>query len=232
MQLLRVWWPQICFAYNCGPLIWSIVAFRNSLVRTTLDRTLEPRSLGRHSPHACKWGGPRGPASRHASVPASGQVGDSCTLPPCPLLLSVLTLQVYHSLDKMTSHFMHWFPAIVSWATRWHPPPPLAAALAASPALRQRWESSGPWELVVLPIFPYLLWAVCYYVKIFVISSDRIRERGCECPCAPPAPASCSLAGWGHLPSCGLDPPTCPPACHLSCPQPAPSLPPAWPPPA
>eukprot|EP00887_Chlorella_sp_A99_P004760 scaffold4.g4760.t1 len=127
LLLAQLWlWPtsvpliRVCFAFNCGPLLWSIVLFRNSLV--------------------------------------------------------------FHSLDKITSHFMHWFPALVSWATRWHPSPTLqaraAAALDADPALRAQWEAAGLWELCLLPMLPYLLWAVLYYIKIFVVSSQRIRDRG------------------------------------------------------
>lgn len=33
-------------------------------------------------------------------------------------------------------------------------------------------------ELMLLPLGPYLLWAVAYYLKVFVISSDRISQRG------------------------------------------------------
>lgn len=123
LLLAQLWlWPtsvpliRVCFAFNCGPLLWSIVLFRNSLV--------------------------------------------------------------FHSLDKITSHFMHWFPALVSWATRWHPSPTLQAALDADPALRAQWEAAGLWELCLLPMLPYLLWAVLYYIKIFVVSSQRIRDRG------------------------------------------------------
>lgn len=125
LLLANLWvWPQsvglakVAFAFALGPLLWSIIAFRNSLV--------------------------------------------------------------YHSLDKVTSLFLHFFPACVAWAHRFHPPPALAAALAADAELRGRWEAGSAWELCVLPMGPYLLWAVLYGLKIFVISSQRIAERNYE----------------------------------------------------
>jgi hypothetical protein len=86
-----------------------------------------------------------------------------------PLLWSILAFRnsiVPHSLDKMTSHFMHWFPACVCFAARWHPSDAMQAHLRASPAARAHWESASLGELVLLPLLPYLAWAVFYYVKV------------------------------------------------------------------
>lgn len=94
------------FAMNLGPLIWSIVAFRNSLV--------------------------------------------------------------YHSLDKMTSHFLHWFPACVSYATRWHPRAVMLDHLTQDAAARLEWESASFTSLFLLPLLPYLAWVVLYYLKVWV----------------------------------------------------------------
>jgi hypothetical protein len=33
-------------------------------------------------------------------------------------------------------------------------------------------------SLVLVPMVPYAAWAVAYYLKIFVISAQRIKERG------------------------------------------------------
>ncbi|KAL6776746.1 hypothetical protein ACKKBF_B30760 [Auxenochlorella protothecoides x Auxenochlorella symbiontica] len=123
--LIQLWlfptsiaWIKVTFALNLGPLVWSIVAFRNSLVP--------------------------------------------------------------HSLDKMTSHFLHWFPACVSYAARWHPPSQVVDYLASSAEARRAWESTSLRELFFLPLVPYLIWAVLYYLKVFVISSSRIEQRGYE----------------------------------------------------
>ena len=109
---------KVTFAFALGPLLWSILAFRNSLV--------------------------------------------------------------FHSLDKFTSFWLHWFPATVCFAFRWHPPPPMAQLLASDPSARARWDSASPWELCVLPMGPYIAWATLYYLKIFLVSSRKIRERGYE----------------------------------------------------
>lgn len=67
---------------------------------------------------------------------------------------------------QVTSHFLHFFPACVSWAARFHPSPALLARLEASPEDRQRWESARLQELSLLPMLPYCLWAVLYYAKV------------------------------------------------------------------
>lgn len=124
---------QACFAFSLGPLAWSILTFRNSLV--------------------------------------------------------------YHSVEKVTTLFLHLYPACVMWATRWYPGAEVQAARARHPAYAAAWEEAGGLQLVALPMVPYLLWGVLYYIKvrwkplersverssptqIFVVSSDRIRERG------------------------------------------------------
>ena len=112
---LSVTLAKMVFALSLGPLLWSILAFRNSLV--------------------------------------------------------------YHSFDKVTSLFLHWFPACVCWAHRWHPPESLSLALEKDSYLREKWDTASFKELCVIPILPYLAWAVLYYLKIFVVSQKRISER-------------------------------------------------------
>lgn len=109
---------KVSFAFAMGPLLWSILAFRNSLV--------------------------------------------------------------YHSLDKVTSLFLHFFPACVVWANRFHPSETLQRAFAEDPAFAAHWESATSWELSVLPMAPYLVWSLLYGLKIFVISSKKIEQRQYE----------------------------------------------------
>ena len=142
---------------------------------------------------------------------------------------------MYHSLDKVTSHFLHFFPAAltvsarpahatlssshvmqaqrgassrllpwrchrapgaapaavlpspsrrlplsVQWAVRWYPPAALQERLDSSPADAEAWGRSDVWSLVLVPMLAYLVWAVYYYVTVFVISSKKIQERGYE----------------------------------------------------
>eukprot|EP00879_Flechtneria_rotunda_P015404 GHRR01016106.1.p1 GENE.GHRR01016106.1~~GHRR01016106.1.p1 ORF type:complete len:374 (+),score=84.39 GHRR01016106.1:50-1171(+) len=112
-QLLR----KVTFAYNTGPLTWSIVAFRNSLV--------------------------------------------------------------YHDLDKVTSVFLHLAPACVTWTLHWHPDADrFGPRPDASEQDKQAWQHASFLQLVVLPLLPYVIWATAYYLKIFVVSAERIRQRG------------------------------------------------------
>ncbi|PSC73684.1 membrane transporter [Micractinium conductrix] len=100
-----------------------------------------------------------------------------------PLLWSVLAFRnsiVFHSLDKMTSHFMHLYPACVCWTLRWHTAGPLADSLKEDPAAAASWAAGGFKALVLFPVAPYLLWSVLYYLKIFVISSRKIEAKNYE----------------------------------------------------
>ena len=128
---LNVWiYPQnitlskVTFAFSLGPLLWSILAFRNSLV--------------------------------------------------------------YHSLDKVTSLFLHFFPACVACCHRFHPPKILESSFINNDDTNQgisrklQWETASSWELCVLPMGPYLIWAILYFMKIFVISSQKIQSRQYE----------------------------------------------------
>ena len=82
------------------------------------------------------------------------------------------------SCMQMTSVFLHAFPPLVAWAQRWHPPDAAhwkgdtagAAACAA--------RTASVRELILIPWLPYALWAVGYYLKIFVISSRKIQDKG------------------------------------------------------
>ncbi|GBF97737.1 hypothetical protein Rsub_10901 [Raphidocelis subcapitata] len=134
---------RVTFALDTGPLLWSVVAFRNSLV--------------------------------------------------------------LHSLDKVTSVYLHVAPALVSWALLWHPdaarfapaaavpphPPAPPAAAAAWPGSCAAAAAAGPLEapaplvspagplaLVALAMPAYAVWAAAYYCKVFVLSADKIRRLG------------------------------------------------------
>ena len=96
--------PQVTFAYGMGPLAWSIIAFRNSLV--------------------------------------------------------------FHSLDKNTSLFLHWFPAVVAWTQRWHYDPVTEDVIRGDAELKRDWNHASLTQLVFFPMVPYLAWAVAYYAKV------------------------------------------------------------------
>lgn len=133
LLLAFLWiWPQcarlhkVLFAYNAGPLAWSIVVFQNSIV--------------------------------------------------------------FHSLYEWTSLFLHWYPMLVSWTLRWDKSfCSLYSTCDASGtkwwkwiSAYERWSWGDVFDLAVLPMAPYFVWAFLYYLKIFVISSKRIEQRGYE----------------------------------------------------
>ncbi|KAK9841696.1 hypothetical protein WJX74_010260 [Apatococcus lobatus] len=109
---------KVTFAYAAGPLAWSVVAFRNSLV--------------------------------------------------------------FHSVDKITSLFLHWYPACVVWTERWHPDVHSRETTAKTPEALKKWHEASFLEIALLPMIPYLIWAVLYYIKIFMVSSEKIQKRGYE----------------------------------------------------
>ena len=69
-------------------------------------------------------------------------------------------------MEKVTTLFLHLYPACVMWATRWYPGPQVQAARAREAAYAVAWEEAGFLQLVVLPMVPYLLWGVLYYIKV------------------------------------------------------------------
>lgn len=131
---------KVTFAFNTGPLAWSVLAFRNSLV--------------------------------------------------------------YHDLDKVTSLYLHFVPALVSWTMRWYHDDarfgPLeaqggAAGTAAAavdsnssthlstafgPRPRHPYAPASTAELLAWPLLFYTAWAVAYYLKLFVVSAAKIKAQG------------------------------------------------------
>ncbi|CAD7696830.1 unnamed protein product [Ostreobium quekettii] len=121
-----IWLHKALFAYNTGPLAWSIVVFQNSIV--------------------------------------------------------------FHSVYEWTSLFVHWYPMLVTWSLRWDQDAcDMYSTCDVTTAgwwewtnLAERWSSNDLFYLAVMPMAPYFVWAALYYLKIFVLSSKRIEQRGYE----------------------------------------------------
>lgn len=91
-----------------------------------------------------------------------------------PLAWSIPALRnslVLHDFDKMTSLFMHWSPVVVVWALRWFP-------IEGHPMSQPEAAQASVLEVVAPATLLYLVWCVAYYLKIFVVSEKKIRERG------------------------------------------------------
>ena len=61
---------------------------------------------------------------------------------------------------QITSLFLHWFPLLVVWTERWH----MRKSRRGTDA--RDWETASLAQLVFLPMGPYLLWAMMYYIKV------------------------------------------------------------------
>mmetsp|Transcript_11366 Transcript_11366/g.32272 ORF Transcript_11366/g.32272 Transcript_11366/m.32272 type:complete len:397 (-) Transcript_11366:394-1584(-) len=97
-----------------------------------------------------------------------------------PLAWSIPALRnslVLHDMERTTSVFMHWSPAVVVFTLRWYPTEshPAYCPPGAEGCLTQ---TTSFLSLAFAPIVLYISWSVGYYLKIFVISEQKIRERG------------------------------------------------------
>ncbi|CAD7697091.1 unnamed protein product [Ostreobium quekettii] len=87
---------------------------------------------------------------------------------------------VFHSLDKVTSLFLHYEPMLVAWTLRWYPHCEMLGScrMDVRPSHgNPTWEQASAADLLLYPIPLYLLWAIIYYLKIFVFSERKIQER-------------------------------------------------------
>ena len=67
---------------------------------------------------------------------------------------------------QTTSLFLHWFPACVAWTERWHPDVHVREYNKKSTEAMAEWHEATLLDFVVLPMIPYLVWALLYYVKV------------------------------------------------------------------
>lgn len=92
-----------------------------------------------------------------------------------PLAFSILAFRnslVYHDMDKVTSLYLHLVPACVSWAQRWH------LDTSRFTPLDNMGTRVGLKQLVLIPLAFYSVWAVSYFLTIFVFAAGRIKRRG------------------------------------------------------
>ncbi|KAJ9527063.1 hypothetical protein QJQ45_025234 [Haematococcus lacustris] len=92
-----------------------------------------------------------------------------------PLAFSILAFRnslVYHDMDKVTSLYLHLVPACVSWAQRWH------LDTSRFTPLDNTGTRVGLKQLVLIPLAFYSVWAVSYFLTIFVFAAGRIKRRG------------------------------------------------------
>jgi len=89
---------------------------------------------------------------------------------------------IFHKLDNLISVTIHLIPQVTSWNLRWHTIPwekdqqqKYFLTLNEEEPLMQYLN-----RMFVIPLLLYLLWAGLYSLKVFVISSKKIKERNYE----------------------------------------------------
>lgn len=171
---------QVTFVYGMGPLAWSIIAFRNSLVFHSLDKaslsllcTLENEQEKMIVMQMCA----RGLTQDLLKTEPRWQLW--ATLCQCKHheALYVASIVGLHNMKaewlnrnaayvQNTSLFLHWFPAVVAWTSRWHSNPNVEEIISKDKALESDWNEASLTQLVFFPMVPYLAWAVAYYAKV------------------------------------------------------------------
>jgi Protein of unknown function (DUF2838) len=92
---------------------------------------------------------------------------------------------IFHKLDNLISLTIHIVPMVSSWNLRWHTLPQEAKLPSADRYFLSLPEGGETFfehfkGLFLIPLGLYLLWASLYSLKVFVISSKRIKERNYE----------------------------------------------------
>jgi hypothetical protein len=93
---------------------------------------------------------------------------------------------IFHKIDNLTSIAIHIIPLATSWNLRW-------TTLAYEKTLKEedRYFLTLPEDdqnldfnffnkMFLIPFALYLLWALLYYVKVFIVSSKKIADRNYE----------------------------------------------------
>eukprot|EP01102_Stenamoeba_stenopodia_P022930 TRINITY_DN9740_c0_g1_i1.p1 TRINITY_DN9740_c0_g1~~TRINITY_DN9740_c0_g1_i1.p1 ORF type:complete len:390 (-),score=54.47 TRINITY_DN9740_c0_g1_i1:142-1311(-) len=103
-----------------------------------------------------------------------------------PLAWSIIAWRnsmVFHSLDKMTSIFIHVSPPMVMYSLRWfHADSQFNICGQPGAVIEGIPTAGGSCELsffdaFLLPFLPYIFWQVAYFVKVEVLSKHKVIER-------------------------------------------------------
>lgn len=88
-----------------------------------------------------------------------------------PLVWAILTWRnslVFHSLDKVTSVYIHVLPSLLMYCRRWY------KRDGAAP-LEDRWLSFD--QHILFPILGYLLWQVAYVYRTEILDKERLKHN-------------------------------------------------------
>lgn len=82
---------------------------------------------------------------------------------------------------QITSLFLHWYPACVVWTERWHPDVHSRENTSKTPEALRKWHEASFLEIALLPMVPYLVWAVLYYIKVSTAHPVPLSQRLAGC---------------------------------------------------
>jgi hypothetical protein len=96
-----------------------------------------------------------------------------------PLLAAVALWRnsiVPHSIDKMTSAFIHISPAIAMWGLKWYSTPDQGFPLCMNPTApgSHGCNHGSTMEIILPPTILYLFWQIGYIVVVFFWRKERI----------------------------------------------------------
>eukprot|EP01117_Protostelium_nocturnum_P018314 TRINITY_DN7636_c0_g1_i1.p1 TRINITY_DN7636_c0_g1~~TRINITY_DN7636_c0_g1_i1.p1 ORF type:complete len:389 (-),score=103.94 TRINITY_DN7636_c0_g1_i1:53-1183(-) len=74
---------------------------------------------------------------------------------------------VFHSLDKITSLFIHVSPSLAVWAMRWKDPSGIWNQCSK--------EEISFYDATIFPLIPYILWQLGYFVIVQVIRRNKFK---------------------------------------------------------
>ncbi|KAI9474265.1 MAG: hypothetical protein EXX96DRAFT_611066 [Benjaminiella poitrasii] len=107
------------------------------------------------------------------------------TLTNGPVLWAIITWRnslVFHSLDKVTSVFIHIFPALVTYTLHWlpvlhrDPDEALAYRDVNFPAVSQM-PTMGWWYTLIVSTLFYLAWQIFYVAFVVIARQDRVEKE-------------------------------------------------------
>ena len=185
---------QMVFAQVAGPLTWSIVALRNSLVLHSLDKAscqtfplilktyLDSSACCANAlfmPSFSIWFSKTQGLCLQTSDPTPGRIAALLVL---QLLYKCLEARCYCkapdcnptavkpsqalAMLQITSLFMHISPALVCWAWRWYPDPTKVRFDKMSAEQLKAYNTASWWDIGVLSMGTYMIWVVLYYLKV------------------------------------------------------------------
>jgi Protein of unknown function (DUF2838) len=166
------------FGLVAGPLTWSIVALRNSLVLHSLDQVLTQPVV----------------YIRHDVIIFDGRLVLIAASWWCITLLDASDATCMYAV-QMTSLFMHASPALVVWALRWTRAPSVIDAASLLPAEAAKFSYATFAELVCCSMTMYSAWAALYYLKVAAVRSfSRMHS------CSSSGFGTCCASGTLYMP--------------------------------